>query len=108
MLLEQAEAKLERERLDRQSVVDFYKKCISRSDESKKKHDKAVEEYHRYEMQQAQAQIKLLEQKLAAKDSESSSSEEEQDESDYEENKAEEVEDDDDDEPQVVDLDSDE
>lgn len=108
MLLEQAEAKLEAERTQRQNIVDYYKKFLAKSDASKKKHDTAVEEYHKYQLEQLQTRIRQLESAAAAarKETESSadSDDEEEEEEDVEPPKHRKLEK----EPEdVVDLDSD-
>lgn len=85
MLLEQAEAKLEAERTQRQNIVDYYKKFLAKSDASKKKHDTAVEEYHKYQLEQLQTRIRQLESAAAAARKETESSAESDDEEEEEE-----------------------
>lgn len=92
MLLEQSEAKLERERAERQNIVDYYKNFLAKSEASKKKHDSAVEEYNKYQLEQLRAKIRQLEREAAAancrnadNDSESIASDDEDEEEDEEE-----------------------
>lgn len=123
VLLEQAEANLKAERAQRQSIVDYYKKFLAKSDASKKKHDTAVEEYHKYQLAQLQDKVRVLEVAAAAVRKETeSSAESDAEEEEEEEDDDEEDEDEDEPSPQnhklqrrlcqqpqdVVDLDSDE
>lgn len=80
LLLEQSEAKLEREQKERQDIVDYYKKYLARSEASKKKHDSALEEYHKYQMDQMSAKIRKLEEEAASRNDASYSTEESDDE----------------------------
>lgn len=73
-LLQHAEDRLTREQAERQSMVATYTKLLANSDASKKKHDSAVEEYHKYQVAQLQARIKQLEEEAATTESEAESS----------------------------------
>lgn len=76
-MLEHAEERLKWEQVERQTMVAKYTKLLANSEASKKKHDSAVEEYHKYQLGQMQARIKQLEEEAAeATDSDSESGEE--------------------------------
>ena len=63
---EQTEAQLERALEEKQKVVDYYKTFLAKSDANKKKHDQAVEEYHKYQLEKLQTRIRQLEAAAAA------------------------------------------
>lgn len=63
--LEETEIKLQAERVKNHEMNEYYMKCRTKDEESKRKHDKALEEYYKYQMDQLQLKIQQLEGKLA-------------------------------------------
>lgn len=56
---------MQAERLKNHEMNEHYMKCRAKDEESKRKHDKALEEYYKYQMDQLQLKIGQLEGKLA-------------------------------------------